>query len=255
MNLETAIESFWAATQQGIYYPQEWKGKLTVDEAYRVQLGLLEKYLAAGEEHAGWKVGLTAAAIQEQIGFHEPVFGFLLKSGNRSAPTVISAEELVAPSFETELCLTLGAPLKGPGVSPEQARAAVSTVQPAFEIVEKRGDFAADPSLSLADNVQQKYYVTGAETALGPGDAPLKAATVEIFINGESVERAGAENVMGDPAAAVAWLANRLAEFGKSLKAGERIMSGSFTRQFPICQGDLMEARFHPFGEVSAEFA
>lgn len=254
MDLNLAIDSFWEATQQGIYYPPEWKGKLTVDDGYGVQLGLLEKYVAAGQRHAGWKVGLTAKAIQQQIGFHEPVFGFLLEAGDRPSPAVISAEELVAPSFETELCLILGEGLKGPGVSLEQARAAISAVQPAFEIVEKRGDFAADPPLSLADNVQQKYFVTGAETPLGAEDAPLSLATVEIFINGESVQKAGGDSVLGDPAAAVAWLANRLADFGKTLEPGQRIMSGSFTKQFPIAQGDLMEARFQPFGEVSAEF-
>lgn len=254
MELNEVINAFWEATRQGIYYPPEWKGKLTVDEGYGVQLGLLEKYLAAGERHAGWKVGLTAKAIQDQIGFHEPVFGFLLERGHRASQAVIPFEELLAPSFEAELCLTLGEGLKGPGVSLEQARAAISAVQPAFEIVEKRGDFAADPSLSLADNVQQKYFVTGEAVPLnGDGDA-LSRTVVEIFINGESVQRADGSSVMGDPAASVAWLANRLAAYGKTLQAGLRIMSGSFTRQFPIGQGDLIEAKFKPFGEVSAEF-
>jgi 2-keto-4-pentenoate hydratase len=31
-------------------------------------------------------------------------------------------------------------------------------------------------------------------------------------------------------------------------------MTGSFTRQFPIAQGDLIEARFDPFGTVTVEF-
>jgi len=120
--------------------------------------------------------------------------------------------------------------------------------------VEKRGDFTADFSLSLADNVQQKYFVTGARTTLSPADPPLAGAEVEIFINGESVEKASAANVMGEPAAALAWLANKLAEFERGLEPGLRIMSGSLTKQYPIAQGDLIEARFTPFGEVAAEF-
>ena len=35
-----------------------------MDEAYRVQLGLLDRYLASGDRHTGWKVGLTAKAMQ-----------------------------------------------------------------------------------------------------------------------------------------------------------------------------------------------
>ena len=254
MELKPAIDSIWEATQQGIYYPQEWKGKLNVDEGYRVQLGLLERYVAEGERHAGWKVGLTAKAIQDQIGYHEPVFGFLLERGNRDSGTTIEADELVAPSFETELCLTMGHTLRGPGVTTDVARKAIAAVQPAFEIVEKRGDFTADFSLALADNVQQKFFITGA--AVPPGEDPdaLSVARVDIFINGEQVDSAPGSNVMGDPAASVAWLANKLGEFGRALEEGARIMSGSFTRQFPIAQGDVIEAVFESFGKVSAEF-
>ncbi len=253
-DLDFAIHAFWEATRQGIYYPSEWRGQLNVDEAYQVQLGLLERYVRAGERHAGWKVGLTAKAIQDQIGYHEPVLGFLLESGNKPSGSAIPFTDLLAPSFETELCLTLAEPLRGPGVTLEAARAALGEAAPAFEIVEKRGDFTGDIPLALTDNSQQKFFVTGPATKLEPGGPPLSEATVEIFINGESVEQAAASNVMGDPAAAVAWLADRLAGLGRGLEAGQRIMSGSFTKQVPIAQGDLIEARFEPFGAISAEF-
>ena len=70
----------------------------------------------------------------------------------------------------------------------------------------------------------------------------------------ERMESAPGTNVMGDPAASVAWLANRLSEFGLALEAGAKVMSGSFTRQYPIALGDVAEAVFQPFGKVSAEF-
>ena len=54
------------------------------------------------------------------------------------------------------------------------------------------------------------------------------------------------------PSGAVAWLANKLAEFGRRLEAGHRIMSGSFTKQYPIARGDRIETRFTPFGAVRA---
>ncbi len=74
------IEAFWQARQQGIYFPPACFGKLTLEEAYAVQLGLIERRCAAGERQIGWKVGLTAPAIQQQFGFHEPVFGCVLDS-------------------------------------------------------------------------------------------------------------------------------------------------------------------------------
>jgi 2-keto-4-pentenoate hydratase len=254
VDLEAATESIWQSRQRGVYYPEEWKGRLGADQAYRIQLGILARFRQAGEQQAGWKVGLTAPAMQAQAGIHEPVFGFLLASGARPSGTVFRTADLIRPGFENELCLTLGQPLEGPGVGVEAARAAVSAVAPALEIVERRGDAAADVPLSLADNCQQRAFVVGAATPVGAG-TDLGAATVEVYVNDRLVDRAPGTAVMGTPFASVAWLANRLAVFGRRLEPGTRIMSGSFTRQFAVEPGDTVLARFDPFGPVTARFA
>ena len=77
---QAAIDSFWAARLRGVHFPTEWFNRLTLDEAYRIQLGLIERRHTAGERQIGWKVGLTAEPIQLQFGFHEPVFGCILES-------------------------------------------------------------------------------------------------------------------------------------------------------------------------------
>ena len=81
MNIENIVEDFWASRQQGVYYPPQWFDRLTLDQACQVQLGLLDRAVAAGARQVGWKVGLTAAAIREQFRVHEPVFGYLLEEG------------------------------------------------------------------------------------------------------------------------------------------------------------------------------
>jgi 2-keto-4-pentenoate hydratase len=254
MGVREATKAIWNATQQGIYYPAEWKGKLTVEEGYRVQLAILDRHLKGGERQAGWKVGLTAEAIRRQLGYHEPIMGFLLESAAKPSGVVLGAQELVAPSFENELCVTLAQPLQGPGVTVERARQAIGAVAPALEIIERRGDFAADPALAMADNVQQKYFVTGTPVAYSPQALELRQVASAVFMNGQQVGGATGEAVLGDPAASLAWLANRLAEFGRRIEAGMRVMTGSFTRQFPIANGDRIEVRFDPIGTVSAEF-
>ena len=254
MNLQEAIDSIWECKQQGIYHPPEWRGKLGIDEGYRVQLGILAKQIKGNERHVGWKVGLTAKAIQDQLDYHERVFGYLLESGMLASGAVVDYDDLVAPSFESELCVTLGRTLHGPKVTPEQARAAIIAVAPSVELVERRGDFTGDLPLALADNAQQRYFVIGPVTEPLPPQVDLAGSRVEIFINGESVDRAAGSEVMGGPAGSIAWLANRLADFGQRLEAGMRIMTGSFTRQHPIAKGDLIEARFEPYGAVVVEF-
>jgi len=257
--LAQAVDFIWDAARRGEHYPAAWKGKLTVAEGYRVQLGLLARHVAAGDRHVGWKVGLTAKAIRDQFGMHEPVMGFLLASGHKrdtgSQPggVAIPFASLIAPCLENELCLTVGRTLRGPGVTVEQARAALSAVAPAFELVERRGDFVADPALAMTDNVQQKAFITGPEQPLAQ-HLSLAATTLEVWVNGKMTERATGAEVMGDPAASVAWLANKLAEFERVLEAGLRVMSGSFTKQVNLALGDQVEAHFSPFGKVAARF-
>ena len=253
MDIEKVTESIWAHTMRRSYFPAEWKGKLTTEQAYRVQLGLLARWEARGERLTGWKVGLTAPVIQRQFGMHEPVFGFLFESGHRDSGVLFQHGELLEPGFENELCLTVGVPLQGPGVTEDQARAAIVAVQPAFEIIEGRGDFRADTSLGITDNEQQKAFVTGPAHPLPAGWEP-RQTTVEVLINGQRVDHAVGSDDTGHPVRAVAWLANKLATFGRRLEAGHRIMSGSFTKQYPIARGDRIETRFTPFGAVRAAF-
>jgi 2-keto-4-pentenoate hydratase len=252
--VDQAIDAFWECAQRRTPPRPEWMKRLSREEAYRVQLGLLARYAKAGDRQAGWKVGLTSKAMQVQQGVHEPVLGFLLASGERPSGTRFQFAELINPGFENELCLTVGRTLRGPGVGTEQAAAALSAMAPAFEIIEKRGDFAADLNVSLADNAQQRAYVTGAAVPV-PAGFDLAAVSVEIVVNGASAERAMGREVLGTPAASIAWLANKLDEFGLALEAGMKVMSGSFTRQYPLKAGDRIEARFEPVGTVRAEFA
>jgi 2-keto-4-pentenoate hydratase len=253
IDLDAAAEAIWTEAQRGVYYPAEWRSKLSMTDGYQVLLKILDGYVRPGVGLAGWKVGLTAEAIQRQIGVHEPVFGLLLNSGAQPSGTVFQFNDLIQPGFENELCLTIGTTLHGPGVTIEQARAAISAVAPALEIIERRGDVLGDLGMTLADNGQQKAFVTGPAVA-PPSGFHLSDATVEVLVNGQSMERASGAEVMGDPAASIAWLANKLAEFEYSLEAGMVVMSGSFTRQYSLAKGDRIEARFDPFGSVSAEF-
>src|SRR3954469_457583 len=135
-SIEELVEIFWQERQRGSYFPPAWFDKLTLDQAYRIQLGLIDRRCAAGERQIGWKVGLTAKPIQQQFGFHEPVFGCVLDS--KTSGHMFSPGDLIAPGFENELCMRLRVDLAGT-VSLDQARAAIDVVYPSLEIIETRG--------------------------------------------------------------------------------------------------------------------
>lgn len=243
------IEAFWQARQRGTHFPAAYFGRLGIDDAYRIQLGLVARRVAAGERQIGWKVGLTAPAIQQQFGFHEPVFGCVLDS--RPSGHVFAPGELIAPGFENELCLRLRAGLSGP-VGEEEAAAAVDAVYPSLEIIETRGPFTEQIAVALADNAQQKTVILG-EPVTPPAD--LAAIVAEVSINGEHVASGTGDAVLGNPLNSVRWLASRLGAFGRTLRAGELVMTGSFTRQFPIRPGDAVRTVFSGIGAVETRMA
>ena len=238
------IEAFWQARQRGEYFPAAYYNALTIDQAYDIQLGLIARRTAQGETHIGWKVGLTAPAIQKQFGFHEPVFGCVLHtdpSGHAFAPA-----DLIAPGFENELCMRLGKDLSG-NVTLEQARDAVAAVHPSLEIIETRGPFTEQIALALADNAQQKTCILGAPVPL-PAD--LTSITARVLINGADVATGTGDAVLGNPLNSLVWLASKLASRGRRLSAGDIVMTGSFTRQFPITPGDTIRTEFSGIGAV-----
>ena len=253
MTLNQIVDLVWDNAQRGIYYPEQLHGRLSLDDAYRVNLAITARRIALGERQAGWKVGVTAKAMQQQMGVHQPVFGVLFESGHLNSGVELDFSKLIEPSVENELCITLGKTLRGPGLTIEQTREAIQSVAPALEIVERRGVFSELP-LAMADNAQQKHFVSAGETAWNPMSMRLSEASVEVFLNGVSQEIAGGVEVMGDPIASVTWLANKLAEFGLALEKDMRVMSGSFTKQYRIKRGDVIESRFTPFGIVAVKF-
>ncbi|HUB13444.1 MAG TPA: fumarylacetoacetate hydrolase family protein [Acetobacteraceae bacterium] len=243
---QETVEAFWQARQAGEYFPQQWFDRLSLDQAYRVQLGLIARRVAAGERHIGWKVGLTATAIQEQFGFHEPVFGCVLE--HVASGYVFPAGSLIQPGFESELCMRLARDLP-PGADLAAAREAVGAVHPALEIIETRGPFTAQIALALADNAQQKTCVLGPPVPL-PAAPESVACTVRI--NDAVVAAGTGDAVLGNPLNSLVWLATRLADYGRGLRAGDVIMTGSFTRQFPIAAGDRIRVEFADVGVVEA---
>lgn len=76
-----------------------------------------------------------------------------------------------------------------------------------------------------------------------------------MVINGEVVQAGPAAAVLGNPITSVAWLANKLGEFGVTFEPGQTILTGSFVRAMPIKAGDEVLARFDQgLGEVKTSF-
>jgi 2-keto-4-pentenoate hydratase len=256
LDFKHALDHFWAARQPGGRYSAEYETTLSEDDAYRINLALLERHAARGEKQAGWKVGLTALAIRKQFGFAEPVFACLFEKGRWQSGGTWPLSSIRAPGFENELCLILGERLQGPGITLERARHAIKSVSPAMEIIETRGNNTKQGTLPMiADNGQQFAFVTGPEVPFDPATHDLGKTELNLYIDGAHQEQAFGSAVMeSSPLASIVWLANKLAAFGRALEPGQAVMTGSFTRQYKLDRPMRVEARYTPFGSAIANF-
>ena len=252
--IEGAVDSFLDARPDGVYFPPEWYGRLSLDDGCRVQLGVLKRLVAGGAQHVGWKVGLTSEAIQRQFEVPEPVFGFLLADGVYQSPAVLEFDALIQPGIENEMCVTIGRSLRGPGVDEARARAAVLSVRSAMELVETRGPFTEQLAVAIGENVQQKGVILSADAQLLRADLDLTAVEVEVELRGTTIDRATGAAVLGNPLRSIVWLANKLAQYDLELEAGQLVMTGSLTRQYRAEKGDTFRANWQPLGVVVAEF-
>ena len=215
----------------------------SADDAYRVQTLWTEMQLARGERVVGRKIGLTSRAIQQQLGVNEPDYGGLWASrffpavGGRSA---IPAEIFLQPRVEGEIAFLIGRPLQGPGVTLQEVLAATEAVAAAVEVVDSR---IADWRITLADTVADNASF-GAFT-VGPWSRAmlqrdLRLVGAVLTRNGdESVQGIGAA-ALGHPARCVAWLANKLGEFGVGLRPGDVVLSGALSRALSVARGDVV---------------
>lgn len=227
---------------------------LGVDDAYAISLDLLARRLKDGEKVVGKKIGATSKAVQDMLGVHQPDFGFLTDWMQVGETIDIDAKALIAPRAEAEIAFILKHGLGGPGVTAADVLAATEAIAPCFEIVDSRiRDWKIGIVDTIADNASCGVFVLG-EARADPRDHDLPALHVTVTKNGAPLSEGYGSAVQGDPAQAVAWLANTLGTFGVTLDAGDIILSGSLVPLEPAHKGDLFEMTLHGVGSCTARF-
>jgi 2-keto-4-pentenoate hydratase len=231
----------------------EQDSSITVDDAYRIQAENVKTVLSMGHVISGKKIGLASADIQKQMGSDEPDYGYLYAAMERR-DRKINTSVLIQPKIEGELAFVLKEDLAGGAVTREDVIRATDYVAAALEIVDSRiADWNVKLEDAIADNASSGRYVLGA-ARVRPGELDLPKVAMRFFKNQELILEGLGGAVMGDPGAAVAWLANRLWAGGVSLKAGEVVLSGAFAAAAPASRGDKFRAEFSGLGTVEAWF-
>lgn len=226
----------------------------TTDEAYDVQDALHRRLAEAGWGRiAGHKIGCTSVVMQQFLNIDEPCAGMVFDSTVHRGTGRYDRSRFCFPGVECEIAVRLGVDLAGPvDYTPETVAPAVAAAMASIELVDERianfRELGAPPL--IADDFFNAGCVLGPETdAVAP--ERLKDLPGRMRINGETIGEGVGADIMGDPLAALAWLATLRARRGQPLKAGEFVTLGSIVQTARIEAGDVVEMEIDGLGEAA----
>lgn len=256
ISISKTVELLDAAEEQHVSIAPltEQQPTLTVDDAYQVQLTRIEKKVNEGDVITGKKIGLTSLAMQNLLNVDQPDYGHLLKSMEVKNGGKVSLSSLFQPKIEGEIAFVLKKDLVGPNVTVEEVLQATDYVVASIEIVDSRvKDWKIKLEDTIADNASCGLYILS-EQKIKIEDVHLPSIEMELIKNGEVVNTGKGTDVLGNPAACVTWLANKLKTYNVDLKAGEVILAGALSAAVVAEPGDVFTARFTTLGDVTVEF-
>lgn len=230
-------------------------GATDVTAAYAVQERLTADRLAAGATIVGHKIGLTSPAVQQQLGVDRPDFGVLFADMAHADGQQVSFARLMQPKVEAEIAFVLGADLVEGDLDVAQVRAAVDHAVAALEIVDSRiADWDITYGDTVADNASSGLFT------LGSAQVPLSdfepvSAEMTMSIDGVEVSTGTGAACLGDPLAALSWLARTAREVGTPLRAGHLVLSGALGPMAALSPGATVTAEISGLGTVTAHFS
>lgn len=225
-----------------------------IDDAYAIQLRMVERRVQAGETIVGKKIGVTSKAVQDMLGVYQPDFGQLTSGMVCTQADGVDLGGLIQPRAEAELAFVLERDLVGPGITATDVIRATAYVSPCFEIVDSRiRDWTIKIQDTVADNASCGVFLLG-EAKGDPRRLDLALAGMALQRNGALHSTSAGAAVQGSPVNAVVWLANTLGRLGLPFRAGEIILSGSQSPLLPVAAGDDLVCTIGGLGSCRARF-
>ena len=229
----------------------ESRPELDMLDGYAIQQRLVSRLVADGESICGYKLGLTSAPMQELLGVHQPDFAPTFASTVYSDGATLHVGDFIAPRVEAEIAVVLKHDLSGPDCQPHHVYQATEGLVAALEIVDSR---IKDWKIKICDTVAD--LASNGALALAGRVVPIdnfdpRLLGMVFSKNGSLVATGAGAAALGDPLAAVAWLANTLAPLGVTIPAGSVIMTGALHAMVPIAAGDVFRSEFDRLGSIT----
>lgn len=223
--------------------------------AYAVQEINTRFWEAQGRRIVGRKAGLTAKAVQAQLGVDQPDFGVLFDDMRVADGGTLDPATCIQPKAEAEIAFVLAADLPSIETTADEVAAAVATVHAAIEIVDSRiADWKITFADTVADNGSSAFFVLAGEGKPLAG-LDLEGAAMEMTFDGAVVSTGIGAAALGNPLNAAAWLAQTLAARGEPLRAGDVLLAGALGPMVALAPGNRVEAKVAGIGTCSFTYA
>jgi 2-keto-4-pentenoate hydratase len=249
-------QQLWNARKHGsVVRPEDILEPTTTEEAYAIQARIAH---LSGYEVCGFKVGSTSKEAQQLLGTTEPGSGPVLSPYLLTSPARVLIVALQMPAVEGEFAFRLGRdlPPRSAAYSSLEVAQAIDAVAGAIEIVGTRiaGGLAGKGRfLVTADGGANIALVAGPWTPDWRG-LDLKTHRVAISINGKQRGQGEGARALGDPMNVMVWLANQQSSFGRGLRKGDIVSTGTCTGLDSVTSGDHVVANFGSLGNVEVTF-
>ena len=255
--IEQAATRLLSATGTGTPCPpvRDLIGSTDVAAAYAVQEQVTAARTTAGARVVGHKIGLTSTAVQQQLGVDRPDFGLLFDDMGYADGAEVPIGRLLQPKVEAEIAFVLATDLVDGALDVDQVRSAVAHAVAALEIVDSRiADWDITFGDTVADNASSGLYVLG-NRAVRLEDFEPVDVEMQMSIDGEVVSNGNGAACLGDPLAALLWLAKTAREVGTPLRAGQVVLSGALGPMRPVLGGQQVRADITGLGSVTTSFS
>ncbi len=224
-------------------------------EGYAIQAELAR---LSGMSIVGWKIAATSKAGQQHIRVDGPIAGCLLSARELAAGARISLAGNNMKVAEAEFAFRMGRdlPKRAEAYGVDEALAAVASLHPAIEVPDSRyADFTGVGAAQLiADVACACWFVIGSAVSADWRARDLVQHGVSAWRNGALVGQGSGANVLGDPRAALAWIANEQRTYGDGLRAGDVVITGTCLTPVPVTAEDSVKVDFGEFGALEVGF-
>jgi 2-keto-4-pentenoate hydratase len=223
---------------------------LSLDDAYRLQFELMSRRVKRGDPLIGYKAAYTNYAIQKLRG-RNVMLGSLLQSMclDSGATMNVGSEKVLV---EPEIAVLLKSDLCGPGLTHQTVLPAIEGYMAAIELEKPVVDRPKQTEHMMIATHKLDHRIILGGPVIAPHGIDLRLEGSVTSISGAIKGSGTGAEVLGNPLKVVAIMANKLATFGMTLKAGMVLMTGTLVSTGMTAEaGDDVTVEFTRLGRVS----